>query len=185
MKKSLFLISFLLLGLTTSCAKKAEASSQEETKTEATATENTTAVVKKVDANLTGAAAFEEIKKNYAGKVVLFDFWATWCPPCRSAMTQMHDIKPALMSKGAQFVYITGETSPEADWKQMIPSIAGDHYRLTNQQWQELGSLLKMQGIPAYLILNKDGSEAFSNITSGGYPGNEIIQNNIEVALSK
>lgn len=185
MKKSLFLISFLLMGLTSSCAKKAEASSQEPTTTEATSTTSSSFVVKKVDANLTGASAFEEIKKNYAGKVVLIDFWATWCPPCRSAMTAMHDIKPALIEKGAQFVYITGETSPENDWKQMIPSIAGDHYRLTDQQWQELASLLKMRGIPAYLILNKDGSEAFSNITSGGYPGNEVIQNNIEVALSK
>lgn len=185
MKKSLFLISFLLMGLSISCANKAEASSQEQSKTEVAADETPTFVIKKVDANLSGAAAFEEIKKNYAGKVVLLDFWATWCPPCRAAMKDMHDIKPALIEKGAQFVYITGETSPETDWKQMLPNISGDHYRLTNQQWQELGTLLQMRGIPAYLILNKDGSEAFSNITSGGYPGNEIIQNNIEVALSK
>ena len=42
-----------------------------------------------------------------------------------------------------------------------------------------------MAGIPAYMLLNKDGSVAFSNITQGGYPGNSLLQNLIETALTK
>ncbi len=142
-------------------------------------------VVKTIDASLTGADILPAITKNYAGKVVLIDFWATWCGPCRAAMKSIDEIKPALEKKGCVFVYVTGETSPEADWKKMVPTIAGDHYRVTDAQWNDLCSQLGIPGIPAYMLLNKDGSVAFSNLNTGGYPGSDVLQNNIEVALTK
>lgn len=143
------------------------------------------ATVKTIAATVSGADILPAITKNYSGKVVLIDFWATWCPPCRAAMKTIDAIKPALQKKGCVFVYVTGETSPKADWDKMIPNIAGDHYRLTDKQWGELCKQLGIPGIPCYLLLNKDGSVAYSNVTTAGYPGNDVIQNNVEVALTK
>ncbi|MDY3942813.1 MAG: TlpA disulfide reductase family protein [Alloprevotella sp.] len=143
------------------------------------------AIVKTLPAHLTGEKLLAAIKKNYEGRVALVDFWATWCGPCRMAMKEIDKIKPTYINKGVAFVYITGETSPLNTWQEMLPSIDGDHYRLTKTQWESLGKLLNITGIPAYLLLNKDGSTAYDNLTEGGYPGNELIQNNIEVALTK
>lgn len=183
MKKMFFLFAATctLASALTSCAKKTEAATPAPASTVMTATHK----VRTVANNLGGVEAFEAIKKNYKGKVVLVDFWATWCPPCRAAMKTIQPVKAALKGKDVVFVYITGETSPKGDWDAQIPNISGEHYRLSNQQWNELGQSLGMSGIPAYMILNKDGSTAWSNASQGGYPGNELVQNEIEVALTK
>ncbi len=116
---------------------------------------------------------------------MLVVFWASWSRACRASMTDSDAIKPSLQEKGAECVYVTGETSPLEDWQEMIKKIDGVHYRLTKQQWNDLCAALEIPGIPVYLLLNKDGSTAWDNLKQGGYPGNELVQNQMEVALTK
>lgn len=182
--------TFLLLSLALACAGLTSCQNQAKAETAPLLSETAGADVvpsnvKTLDASLKGADVIKAIKANYPDQVVLIDIWATWCPPCRAAMKEIDAIKPALQEKGVVFVYLTGETSPMIKWKEMIPNISGDHYRLSKDQWQDMCESLHIPGIPAYTILNKDGSTAFSNLTEGGYPGNDVIQNYLEVALSK
>lgn len=195
MKKMTTLLFAALLFASGGCAKKNVPATAGEDNTATTETELTESAatdaadapykVKTIGANVGGADILPAITAGYKGKVVLIDFWATWCGPCRQAMKTIDAIKPDLAKKGVDFVYVTGETSPQATWEKMLPGISGDHYRLTDKQWNELCQQLGIQGIPCYLMLNKDGSVAYSNVTEGGYPGNDIIQNNAEVALTK
>ena len=192
MYKKIFLLSALLLTTVVACKNKsnnAEAQTTAETTEQTSATadgENgAQAVIRQVDPNLSGAEALETIKKNYTGKVAFFDFWATWCPPCRAAMRDVDQIKPELQKQGAVFVYITGETSPEDEWKNSLTEIHGDHYRLTDKQWNEINNNLHMPGIPAYFLLDRKGEIAFENLTVGGDPGNEVVKEVITKALNK
>ena len=129
----------------------------------------------------------DAIKAPYKGKVVVIDFWATWCGPCRMAMKQIDPIKEKYLQekKPVAFVYVTGETSPKATWDEAIKNIKGYHYRLTDSQYKDLFKSLGIMGIPTYMVFNKDGSIAYENISQGGYPGDDIITDAIDKALNK
>ncbi len=184
MRKALILAA-AALTVATGCAKRPAAEPANAEAAAVAAADSAAYIVKTIPESVHGADILPAIAKNYKGKVALIDFWATWCGPCRMAMKQVDAIKPELARKGCAFVYVTGETSPLADWQRMLPGIAGDHYRLTDKQWGELCRDLGISGIPSYLLLGKDGEKAYDNIAEGGYPGNEKLQNNIEVALTK
>lgn len=40
----------------------------------------------------------------WSGKVVVLNFWATWCPPCREEMPEFSAIQQELGGRGLQFV---------------------------------------------------------------------------------
>lgn len=182
MKKTVFLaVCAAMLGLP-SCAQKNGPAPQAE---EAAAAKDSAGFTVKALPLAVTSGILQAIEDGYKGSVTLIDVWATWCPPCRRAMAEIDSIKPGYMEKGVKFVYVTGETSPEKDWNEMIPGIRGDHYRLTADQWETLMKEQGIPGIPAYKALNKDGSEAFSNLTGGGYPGNEAVRGILDAALEK
>lgn len=102
------------------------------------------------------------IVSQYKGQIVLIDFWATWCGPCRAAMEEIEPLKSGIYS-GAKYVYITSQTSPRGVWEKMIRSIKGDHYYLSNAQLQAIFKQIGTDAFPTYLVVGKDGviSEPF------------------------
>ena len=116
---------------------------------------------------------FPSIIGKFKGKVLLVDFWATWCGPCRMANKVMAPMKEELKDKDIIYLYITGEVSPQKTWENMIPDIHGEHYRLTNAQWEYLSKSFGIRGVPTYLIIDRKGDIKFKQT---GCPGVEKMK---------
>jgi len=92
------------------------------------------------------------------GKVVLIDFWASWCGPCRKSMKHLSAIYPALKTKGFEIYGISIDENKD-DWKK---AVAAD--RISWLQVNEDGgwnapvaNLWKIDQIPTSYLLDKQG----------------------------
>lgn len=116
---------------------------------------------------------FNAILSKYKGKVVFVDFWATWCAPCRSGIEQMKPLKDELAKEKIAFVYITGETSPKGTYDNMVPTIKGEHYRVSGDEWNLICGKFNISGIPRYMLVGKDGTIINQDL---GHMGNEQLK---------
>ncbi|HBG40009.1 MAG TPA: hypothetical protein DDW85_01180 [Porphyromonadaceae bacterium] len=125
---------------------------------------------------------FTEMMKPFKGKAVLVDIWATWCGPCRMANKEMAPLKAQLADSGLVYVYLAGENSPEGTWRNMIPDLKGYHYRMSDANWGYLGRTLKAEGVPTYIVLDKEGNQTFHSV---GFPGVDEMKKELKKVLGE
>jgi thiol-disulfide isomerase/thioredoxin len=89
--------------------------------------------------------------KKLAGKPVLVEFWATWCPPCISTLTWLKDLDP----KSAAIVAVAVESErPEVERLVKQKQLPGDVVLGTQQIVDAFGGL---PAIPTLLLADKNG----------------------------
>ncbi|QCE42012.1 TlpA family protein disulfide reductase [Psychroserpens sp. NJDZ02] len=113
-----------------------------------------------------GEELFEALIKKFNGKVIYVDFWATWCGACVTFIKKTKSFREEMKDKDVVFLYISGESkkAPENTWRQVIADINGEHYWLTEEQWNYLLNKFNFNGIPHYMIINKKGEVVNDNL---------------------
>ena len=128
--------------------------------------------------NVSGDKLVETIASQYPGNVVFFDLWATWCGPCRRGIEAMEPLKEKLKGRDVVFIYLTDESSPEAEWKKQVANMPGLHYRISSLSKQIPG----VSVIPQYYLYDRQGKRVWEQV---GFDDEvlKIIEAEIEKAL--
>ena len=123
---------------------------------------------------------FDAIVAPHKGKVVVVDFWNTWCSPCRNALKENEPYKSGeLASDDIVWIYIADQSSPLGAYLDIIPSIKGIHYRLNKEQMNHICGKFGITSIPSYVFVKRDGSYALTNSFRDHKKMVEIIKSTI------
>jgi thiol-disulfide isomerase/thioredoxin len=95
--------------------------------------------------------------REYRGKVVLLNFWATWCPPCRREMPSMEALYQALQNKS--FVVLAVNEWENADlvfpWIGQLSRFPG--FPILFDTDGAVAERYSVQGLPTTVIIDRQG----------------------------
>jgi thiol-disulfide isomerase/thioredoxin len=107
----------------------------------------------------TGEDGSEMTLADYGGKVVVLNFWATWCAPCREEMPTLSALQAAMGGEDFEVVTVaTGRNDPVA-MEQFFAEIGVDNLPLHRDPQQKLARDMGVLGLPITVILDREGLE--------------------------
>ncbi len=108
---------------------------------------------------------------DFKGKIVLLDFWATWCVPCRESTPLIEKVNSAFSSKGLVTLAVDYGEEPAvakgylAHNPSSLPNLVDPN--------NTVADLYKVSSVPTFILISKDGkvtyrSSGFGDDTEAG-----------------
>jgi peroxiredoxin len=115
---------------------------------------------------------------DYKGRVVLLDFWATWCGGCKTEIPWYMEFQTKYKDKGLSVI---GVSLDEDGWKSVKPFIEEKKMNYVVVVGNEdVAKLYAVNGLPMTLLIDRNGKIAESH---AGMVDKDAFENEIRVLL--
>lgn len=115
------------------------------------------------------------------GRVVLIDFWASWCPPCSKELPNLKRIVDEFADQPFTLISVSWETD-KAAWQSYVSK-----YGMTWPQYYDadrsLGNAFGVDILPTYVVIDSDG-EVTHQIHGYGSNLEAILRKNLAKAIA-
>lgn len=106
-----------------------------------------------------------ESLSDFEGKVVLVDFWATWCGPCRRAVPNTNELQAKYADQGLVIVGVCDSRGSEK-MAQTVESL-GIEFAVCADVSEQTKRAYRVDGFPDYYIIGRDGKVFAADVQNG------------------
>jgi thiol-disulfide isomerase/thioredoxin len=99
---------------------------------------------------------FKELLNNYNARVIVLDYWASWCGPCIEGMPHLAKLSEQYDKTKVAFLFFSLDKT-KSDWENGLKKagVVGNHYLVNKHFTSALAQYLEIKSIPRYIIINK------------------------------
>jgi peroxiredoxin len=122
---------------------------------------------------------------SFKGQVVVLEFWATWCAPCREEIPLLNQIYKVYREKGVVVIGISLDRKPPREVKKFLDEIQVEYLNVmgdeeTLEKYSQVANMGPIRGIPATFVIDRQGKicQRYMGLTE-----KRILQEAIEAVL--
>lgn len=140
---------------------------------------NLTSVIKKVPANEFELLNMDEEKKkltDYRGKVVLLNFWATWCPPCIREMPSMERLQQNIGVEKFNVVAVNQMEDPDQVFAFTGQLEVDPTFDIIFDTESKVSQSYAVRGLPTTYLLDKQGNIRYRAVGGRDFNHPEVVK---------
>lgn len=101
--------------------------------------------------------------KDFRGKYLIIDFWASWCGPCRQEIPHLKDVYKKYKDKGLEILAVSVDAK-EADWKKAMKEEQMSWPQINAKESKPVMASYLFSGIPYLVVVDKEGNIIEKNL---------------------
>lgn len=97
---------------------------------------------------------------DFKGQIVILNFWATWCPPCRQEMPEFNKMDAELKKSGEAVLLAINLTDGRRETKAKVSQFMASNkydFRVLLDPEGEAADIFSIRGIPTTAVIDRDG----------------------------
>lgn len=101
--------------------------------------------------------------KDFKGKYLIIDFWASWCGPCRAEIPHLKEVYKKYKDKGLEILAVSVDAK-EADWKKAMAEEKMAWPQINAKESKPVMASYLFSGIPYLVVVDKEGNIIEKNL---------------------